>query len=128
MTVKKIFTSALSLCGESNTAPYLADFAVDWANALLAQFFEAERSIRLANGSKPLSTVPMLVTAEDEVPYDDTLVRGAFVFGFAALICDLCDDRELAASFRARAATAADTAAKAHEHAVFDVYATEVSI
>ena len=121
MTVKKIFTSALSLCGESNTAPYLADFAVDWANALLAQFFEAD-------GSKPLSTVPMLVTSEEEVPYDDTLVRGAFVFGFAALICDLCDDRELAANFRARAATAADTAAKAHEHAVFDVYAAEVSI
>ena len=127
MKIKKIFTSALSLCGESNTAPYLADFAVDWANTLLAELYETEQSIRAANGEQLLSTVPVLITAEDEAPYDDTLVRGAFVLGFAALICDLCDDRELAATFRARAANAAQNAAKAHEHQVCDIYGTEVS-
>ena len=50
MTVSKIFKSALSLCGESNTAPYLAAFAVDWANALMAELFETEQSIRRAEG------------------------------------------------------------------------------
>lgn len=128
MKIKKIFTSALSLCGESNTAPYLADFAVDWANALLAELYETEQGIRAAKGEQPLSTVPVLITAEEEAPYDDTLVRGAFVLSFAAQICDLCDDRELAATFRARSAKAAQNAAKAHEHQVCDVYGAEVSI
>ena len=68
MKIKKIFTSALSLCGESNTAPYLADFAVDWANTLLAELYETEQSIRAANGEQLLSTVPVLITAEDEAP------------------------------------------------------------
>ena len=128
MTVKNIFKNALSLCGESNTAPYLADFAVDWANALLAELFEVEQSIRRARGEAELSAVPEVAAAEDEVPYCEELLRGAFVFGFAAFICDLCDDRELAAKHRARSAAAAETAAKAHEHSIIDVYSPEVSI
>ena len=128
MTVSKIFKSALSLCGESNTAPYLAAFAVDWANALMAELFETEQSIRRAEGKDEMKALPVLASLEDEVPYSDALVGGAFIFGFASLICDLCDDRELAAGFRARGAKAANSAAKANEAFVLDVYSPEVSI
>lgn len=128
MTVSKIFKSALSLCGESNTAPYLAAFAVDWANALMAELFETEQNIRRAEGKDEMKTLPVLASPEDEVPYSDALVGGAFIFGFASLICDLCDDRELAAGFRARGTKAANSAAKANEAFVLDVYSPEVSI
>ena len=90
--------------------------------------FEVEQSIRCAKGEAELSAVPEVAAAEDKVPYCEELLRGAFVFGFAAFICDLCDDRELAAKHRARSAAAAETAAKAHEHRIIDVYSPEVSI
>lgn len=128
MTVTKLFKTALSLCGESNTAPYLADFALDWANTLMAEYFETEQSLRRESGAKELGTVPVLKLSDEEIPYDPRLVNGVFVLAFAAFICDICDDRELASIFRAQSRSAAETAAKAHEYAIFDAYAEEAVI
>lgn len=128
MNVKTLFKKALSLCGENNSATYLEEFALDWVNVLLAEHFETEQSLRLFHNEKPLGAPPVLVSQEEEIPYSAELVQGVLPLFAAAIIADLCDDRELAQSLRARAALAEENAAKAFEHAIPDVYSGEVSI
>lgn len=128
MNVKTLFKKALSVCGENNSATYLAEFALDWVNVLLAEHFETEQSLRLFHGEKPLEAPPVLVSQEEEIPYSAELVQGALPLFAAAIIADLCDDRELAQGLRTRGALAEQAAAKAYEHAVYDVYGGEVSI
>lgn len=77
---------------------------------------------------RELGTVPVLKLSDEEIPYDPRLVNGVFVLAFAAFICNICDDRELASIFRAQSRSAAETAAKAHEYAIFDAYAEEAVI
>lgn len=122
MTVEEILNAALAICGESSPFPVVRGFAVSWANALLAEIFPADRSIAEANGTPVPENIGTVSALGDVLPCAEELCRGALVNGFAAFICDIGEDRALAAEFRTRFYSAIHTAAKANEHAVSDYY------
>lgn len=122
MTVNEILEASLALCGESNPFPRVTAFAVPWANALLAETFPAERSLAEFNGLPVPESCGSVEELTDELPCSNELCRGAIINGFAAFICDVSDDRALAAEFRNRFYEAIQWAAKANEHDIVDCY------
>ena len=122
MTVEEILNASLALCGERNPFPAVQELAVSWVNELLAEVFPAECSAAEAKGETVPENIGSVAALEDAVPCNDELCRGAMVNGFAAYICDIGDDRTLAAEYRKRFREAVYRAAKANEHVVADCY------
>lgn len=54
-----IYQTALSLLPSSHESdPSFLEYAVLWANMAMAECFEAENGIRIAEGKEPLAAIP----------------------------------------------------------------------
>ena len=67
-------------------------FAVTWCNILLAETLCHENILRKEKGLPKLAKVPQVEFEEDEIPFDDELVRRAFPYGMARFVFRENDD------------------------------------
>ena len=93
MTVKECYEHAIALVPETfEDNPDMLSFAVFWCNILLAETLAYENIYRKANGMKELLRVPVLDETDEEIPYNERLVRTAFPYGMARWIFRENDD------------------------------------
>ena len=93
MTVKECYEHAVSFLPEKpeeNTE--MQKFAVVWCNILLAETMRNENVCRKAKGQEELKKVPLVKNGEDEIPYDEEMVRAAFPYGMARFVFRENDD------------------------------------
>lgn len=58
-------------------------FSVSFLNILLQEALNAENSLRAAEGGEILLSAPLLTDLDTEIPYHDSIVRGALPYGLA---------------------------------------------
>ena len=93
MTVKECYEHAVSFLPEKpeeNTE--MQKFAVVWCNILLAETMRNENVCRRAKEQEELKKVPLVKNEEDEIPYDEEMVRAAFPYGMARFVFRENDD------------------------------------
>ena len=87
MTVRECFEEALGFLPElPEENPEIKKFAVNWCNFLLSETFRNENFYREANKIEKLAEIPKLWKIEDEIPYNEELVKTAFPYGMARFI------------------------------------------
>ena len=87
MTVRECFEEAMGFLPENpEENPEIKKFAVNWCNFLLSETFRNENFYREANKIEKLAEIPKLGKIEDEIPYNEELVKTAFPYGMAKFI------------------------------------------
>ena len=93
MTVKECYEQAVSLIPEKPEENLeMKKFAVTWCNILLAETLCHENILRKEKGIPKLAKVPQVEFEEDEIPFDDELVRRVFPYGMARFVFRENDD------------------------------------
>lgn len=93
MTVKECYEQAVSVISEKPEDNVdMQKFAVAWCNILLAETFPYENAFRRGKNVPELESVPKVTGAEDEIPYNDNMVRAAFPYGMARWVLRENDD------------------------------------
>ena len=93
MKVKECYEQAVSFLPEKpeeNTE--MQKFAVVWCNIILAETMRNENICRRAKGQAELEKVPLVKNEEDEIPYDEEMIRAAFPYGMARFVLRENDD------------------------------------
>lgn len=93
MTVKECYEQAVSFIPEipeDNTE--MQKHMVTWCNVLLAETFPHENIFRRGKKLPELERVLSVENEEDEIPYNDRMVRAAFPYGMARWIFRENDD------------------------------------
>ncbi|MBQ7874917.1 MAG: hypothetical protein IJ306_07165 [Oscillospiraceae bacterium] len=97
MKVKECYEHAVSFLPEKpEENPEMQKFMVAWCNVLLAETFEYENIYRVANKLPEIWELPKVESENDEIPYNERLVRGAFPYGMARWI--FRENEDIAAS------------------------------
>ena len=123
MTIKECYEHAVSLLPEKpEENPNMQSFMVAWCNILLAENFENENFYRAAEGLPMLSRVPVLFYAEDEIPYNEKLVKMAFPYGMARWIFRENDDVSASHEYYSLYVIASKEATPAIKDEIEDVY------
>ena len=85
MKAREIFAQSCSfLCEKPGEDADAAEHYLSYLNVLLQEALPTENSIRRAREEEELSDAPLLLSGEDEVPYDSALVRIALPYGLAS--------------------------------------------
>ena len=93
MKVKECYEQAVSFLPEKPEENIeMQKFAVVWCNILLAETMRNENIFRRAKGQAELEKVPLVKNEEDEIPYDEEMVRAAFPYGMARFVLRENDD------------------------------------
>jgi len=93
MTVIECFEQALGFVPELlEESVDTRKFAVTWCNILLAETMRNENIFRKANGIDEIKKVPQVYSENDEIPYNEEMVRAAFPYGMARWIFRENDD------------------------------------
>lgn len=94
MTAKEVYSTALALLFETeeSAGDYNA-YALPLLNLLLPELFDINNSILQAEGIDKLKAIPQLENLEDEIPYDERLLRNALPYGLAAKL--VYDDNDM---------------------------------
>lgn len=95
MTGKELYRRAVALLGqESKDVTYYEDIALEAINQLLADYLWEHNAMCYALGQTAYYPVsPELLELEEEIPYNERLVRECFPYGLAALLV-ADEDRE----------------------------------
>ena len=84
MTVKECYEQAVGFLPELPEENARAQkYAISWCNVLLAETFRNENICRKAKNLPEISEIPKIFSMEDEIPYDEVIVRAAFPYGMA---------------------------------------------
>ena len=87
MTVKECYEQAVSLIPEKPEENVeMQKFAVIWCNILLAETFCHENILRKGKNLPGIEKVPQVEFLEDEIPFDDEMVRRVFPYGMARFV------------------------------------------
>ena len=93
MTVKECYEQAVSLVPEKPEENLdMQKFAVTWCNILLAETLGHEHILRKEKNLPKLPRVPQVEKDEEEIPFDDELVRRVFPYGMARFVFRENDD------------------------------------
>ena len=123
MTGRQLILSGLALLqeGEEQYYTYDAGASLRALNILLAECFTINNSIRISRGLDEMAKMPMLTGIDDEIPYEDLLVRTALPYGMAGkLIAD--DDFGKSQYLTAQYALHVNRAMRARAQPISDVY------
>lgn len=83
MTANEVHEAALALLFENRaTAGDYNTFALPLFNLLLPELLETENGLRRAAGREELEQAPLLGSLEEQIPYDERLLRGALPTGW----------------------------------------------
>lgn len=83
MTGKELLSMACHLFFEPNTG-YYEPFALSHINTLLSDAFEVNNRLREYADKEKFPEIPALSGLGEELPYEDSLTRGAFPYGLAS--------------------------------------------
>lgn len=84
MTVRECYEQMLSFLPEKAEENVdMQKFMVAWCNVLLAETMSYENIFRRGKGLLEIEKVPVLLAEEEEIPYNEGLVRSAFPYGMA---------------------------------------------
>lgn len=123
MTVKECFKQALSLVPELlEESVDTRRFAVTWCNILLAETIRNENIFRKVNGIEEIKKIPQVFSENDEIPYNEELVKGAFPYGMARWIFRENDDISGSHEYYQLYTVALSEATPVFESEVEDVY------
>ena len=123
MTIMECYEQAVSLIPEKPEENIdMQRFAVVWCNILLAETLAYENIYRKANGMEELLRVPMLNEVDEEIPYNERLVRGAFPYGMARWIFRENDDAAASHEYYTLYTVALKEATPLLEGEINDVY------
>lgn len=87
MTGRQLYEQALILLGmEQENVPYLEEMAPGCINQMLSDRLYEHNALCRAQGTDGFSTAPELDSMDDDIPYDEMLVRECFPYGLAALL------------------------------------------
>lgn len=93
MTVKECYEQAVSFIPEvPEDNVDMQKHMVTWCNVLLAETFPHENIFRRGKKLPELERVLSVENEEDEIPYNDRMVRAAFPYGMARWIFRENDD------------------------------------
>ena len=94
MIAKEVYSAALALLleTEESAGDYNA-YALPLLNLLLPELFDINNSILQAEGIDKLKVIPQLENLDDEIPYDERLLRNALPYGLAAKL--VYDDNDM---------------------------------
>ena len=84
MTVNDLFLNALPIFAETDASDsdYQA-LAIPHTNMCLAETFEVNNRMRMRAGLDPFTKIPSVSSMDDEIPYEEKLVRLALPYGLA---------------------------------------------
>ena len=123
MTGNELYEQALALvpahAGEDDG---MRRYVVGWLNLAMNETLHAENSLRQRRGEPVLDSAPLLRTMEDTVPYSPELVRYAFLYFVASLLCKDDDDNYWAQDYRTRYVVAVSEALRLRPGHVADVW------
>ena len=123
MTVKECYEHAVSFLPEKpEENPDLQKFMVAWCNILLAENFENENFFRRANKTEELPSPGTVFSPEDEIPYNERLVKTAFPYGMARWVFRENDDISASHEYYSLYIVAAKEATPVLETEIEDVY------
>ena len=99
MTVEQFFKYTVGMMGmtPANSITYRDTF-LDQVNSVLARLFELQNNNRVYRGESKLPQIPFVGGFEEEIPYDDTLVKNILVWGVAQSLA-LTDDDTVKATY-----------------------------
>ena len=93
MTVKECYEQAVSLIPEKPEENLeMRKFAVIWCNVLLAETLCHENILRKGKNLPEIEKVPQVENENDEIPFDDEMVRKVFPYGMARFVFRENDD------------------------------------
>jgi hypothetical protein len=93
MTVKECYEQAVSLIPEKPEENIdMQKFAVIWCNVLLAETHCHENILRKGKNLPEIERVPQVENENDEIPFDDEMVRRVFPYGMARFVFRENDD------------------------------------
>lgn len=84
MTVKELYEMAKALMFEKTTSRDYDNYYMKWINTLLAENFDLNNSLLVANGDDALDEIPTVSKDDDELPYEDVINRSVLPYGLAA--------------------------------------------
>ncbi|MBQ6699726.1 MAG: hypothetical protein IJM98_03610 [Oscillospiraceae bacterium] len=123
MTVKECYEHAISFLPEKmEENPDMQKFMVSWCNILLAENFENENFYRTVNEMPEISAPGKVEQPEDEIPYNEKLVKTAFPYGMARWIFRENDDVYASHEYYTLYVTAAKEATPALVSDIEDIY------
>ena len=86
--------------GVENAKKSKINLATSYMNILLQESFNAENSIRAADGEAELASAPWVTDLDDDVPYHDQITRAALPYGLAWQYHQDAGNHDLAAQYR----------------------------
>lgn len=123
MKVRECYEAALSFLPETvEDNSEMQKFMTAWCNVLLGEMLGHENTFRRANKSEELKVPPVLTEGEEEIPYNERLVRSAFPYGMARWMFRENEDIAASHEYYGLYITAANEATPIIEGEVRDVY------
>jgi hypothetical protein len=101
MTVLELYTAALALLEEEVArAKSYNKFKIPIINQIIAECFDVNNSIRVADGLEPFdkTQIPLVSKDEDVIPYDIQLLRECMPYGVASRLV-VGDDKSIATAY-----------------------------
>lgn len=86
--------------GVENSRRSKINLAPAYMNILLQESFNAENSIRAADGEPELSSAPWVTSLDDDIVYHDSITRAALPYGLAWQYHQDAENHDLAAQYR----------------------------
>ena len=90
MTYGELLDRALGIL-EYSDRENREDFAKEMIDLVLAELWDINNRLRLSNGVPALEEIPSVGSFEDEIPYENEIVRRDLILG---LVCRLAADEE----------------------------------
>lgn len=123
MKVRECYESALSFIPEKpEENPDMQKFMIAWCNVILGEMLEYENVFRRAKGLAELEKVPVLTEKEQEIPYNENLVKRAFPYGMARWMFREGEDIAASHEYYNLYIAAANEATPVFEGDVKDIY------
>ena len=123
MTVMECYEMAVGFLPEDKSDnTEMQKFMVKWCNQLLVETFANENSYRRAEELPELSEVPKVESQNEEIPYNERLVRAAFPYGMARWVFRENDDIDGSREYYTLYAAAANDSTPVNLAEVQDVY------
>ena len=123
MTVKECYEQAVSLIPEKPEENIeMRKFAVIWCNILLAETFCHENILRKGRNLPGIEKVPQVESENDEIPFDDEMVRKVFPYGMARFVFRENDDISASHEFYQLYVNALSEAVPVFAEEIEDVY------
>ncbi len=123
MTVKECYEQAVSLIPEKPEENVeMQKFVVTWCNILLAETLCHENILRKGKKLPEIEKVPQVESENDEIPFDDEMVRRVFPYGMARFVFREHDDISASHEFYQLYVNALSEAVPVFAEEIEDVY------